>query len=180
MHNAVRKGYGTRKSVPAARRCLARYLTGCRAAAALEAALAISLLVLAFVSTMEIVNAMRQMNVTERAAWAIARANAVEAGPAAGADALDQRIQAALAREFDVDFVPTHFTFDVTAYDTPTAMAGDTPSAQPGARLGGAPGALVVVRAQYASPDAGRLRPLLGVTSFQAVALAVNEPALGP
>ena len=145
----------------------------------METVLTVSLLVVAFAAIIDIVGSLDVMTRAERAAWAVARANALAPAPAASADALDARIRAILAAEFDGTVDQSDLAITITAYDSPTAAEDNTPSTRPGAHLGGSPNDLVMVRVAYAPQNAGGFPRLLAGSGVRSVAVVRNEAELG-
>ena len=154
---------------------MVRYAAGSRAAASIEGVLSITMLVLLFAAIMGIVNAYQLQSRVERAAWAIARANAVALGPAASADALKARVRAAVAAEPGVDLDPAQLEVTVAAYATPTDLQGKKPTGRPSASLGGDADDMVVVRVKYKAKRYDPRRRLFNDTNVESVAVIRNE-----
>jgi hypothetical protein len=165
-HLATRRAGGTD---------LVRYATGSRAAASIEGVLSITMLVLMFASIMGIVSAFQLQSRVERAAWAIARANALALGPAASADHLTARVRAAVAAEVGVGLDPARLVVTVTAYATPTDLQGGVSTGQPSASLGGDADDMVVVRVQYNPEGLNPMRRPVSGTVIRSVAVVRNE-----
>ena len=161
---------------------VARYADGRHAGVSVEGALAVSLLVVALALVMDIVMTVQLQNRVERVAWAVARANALESGPAASEADLEARIQAVISAEPGVNLDPKDFEIELIAYDTPSELPTDTstgtPSTRPSAKLGGDPSDIVVVRVRYAPSDSELFQWLVGGNGISSVAWARNETEL--
>ena len=158
---------------------LARYAVSDRAAAALEGVISITMLVILFAMVIEIASALQLQIRVERAAWAIGRANALEAAPAASLEELEARIRAVLEAEVGVDLDPGDFEIELTAYDTAASMEQGTPAENPSTYLGGDANDLVVVRVWYTPPGNQVFQSLLDTPAISAVAVVRNEAELG-
>lgn len=157
---------------------LVRYAAGSRAAASIEGVLSITMLVLLFAAIMGIVSAYQLQSRVERAAWAIARGNALALGPAASPDLLTARVQAAVAAEAGVGLNPARLEVTVAAYATPTDLQGGITTGRPSASLGGDADDMVVVRVKYRPAGPNPMRRLFsdtGDTVVDSVAVIRNE-----
>lgn len=154
---------------------LVRYAAGSRAAAAIEGVLSIASLVLLFAAIMGIVSAFQLQSRVERAAWAIARANALAVGPAATADDLTARARAAVAADPSVGLDPAQLEVAVTAYATPTDLQGGVATGRPSASLGGDAADMVVVRVKYETKRYDPIRRLFSDADVESVAVIRNE-----
>ena len=154
---------------------LVRYAAGGRAAVSIEGVLSITSLVVMFALIMGIVGAYQLQSRVERAAWAIARANALAVGPAATLDDLTARARAAVTAEATVGLDPARLDVAVTAYATPTDLQGGVPTGRPSASLGGDAADMVVVRVTYKTKRYDPIRRLFSDTDVVSVAVVRNE-----
>ena len=164
------------------RPALTRYAAATRAAASLEGALSVTMIIVMFAAIIGIVSSYQLQSRVERAAWQIARANALALGPAATADDLQARVRAALEAGVGTGLDPERLDVDVTAYVTPADLPTEqlqsgAPYDQPSGVLGGEPDQMVVVRVTYSPTGINVLQRLLGGTVIGSMAVMRNETA---
>ena len=201
---AYRCGTVERKAAGMERRMrhVRRFLTHRRGAVALESAIATIPLVLCLAGMFEIVQTIFTRDLVQRAAYRVARANALATTTATDAANLKDRIQQAITTEvgdwLDYDLTMTAtcpqpqegqqaaeycLSATVQVYNSPTDMAktdanpNGTLSSEDDAALGGGSGDMVVVRLRLQPRSAlGQLQlTLFGDDGLRAIAIMRNE-----
>ncbi len=165
------------------------FLTCRRGTVALESAIAVIPLIICLVGVFEIVQSVFVRDLTQRAAYRVAYANALRAGAAADIPELRTQLREWVQAEVgdlpsfelagqgvcrktpDQDDPPVDFCLDVKVYNSPTDMLNGTPSQGGNAGLGGNACDMVVVKVVA--------QRLFGTPDVDALTVAVrrNEPS---
>lgn len=135
-----RRRYGAVVSV------LQRFWSVRRAAVAVETVVGMTFTLGIVGGVAEIVSTVFHDDLLSRAAYAVAKDNALHQRPASDEAALLERAHAAIRYELGSNADPELLNIDITVYDNPSDMLDGTVSTGPNSLLGGDPGNLVVVR----------------------------------
>ncbi|MCY4488402.1 MAG: hypothetical protein OXF11_14995 [Deltaproteobacteria bacterium] len=130
----------------------------------------------------EVVSTLFMSDILDRAAYAVARDNALRGEPAASAEQLLARAKAAVRAEVGDRLEPDLLRIQVAVYDDPSTMLGDELSGGENAALGGDAGNMVVVRMGYMpSTPLGRIQQALlsDGEGFRVLAVVRNERTVG-
>lgn len=160
---------------------LSRFWRASRAMAALESVFYLGFMTMTVGGVFEVVNTVFVKDILERAAYAVARDNALRGAPADTPAQLIARAQAAVRAEVGDRLDPELLRIRIAVYDDPSTMLRDELSEGPNAALGGDAGNMVVVRLGYV-PDTllGRIQQaLISGGAFQVLAVARNERTVG-
>ena len=151
-----------------------------RASVALESVCYIGFLIALVGSAFEIVNTIFINDLLGRAAYAVARDNAMRSTAAADDVELEARAWEAIRGEVRDRLNPALVKIDIAVYDNPSAMLLDEESLGENSLLGGDTGDMVVVRLGFESPTPfGWMRrivdPANPLAGFRALAVARND-----